>query len=150
MNYPNATHDHFYTTLGDIGNKIVAVGGSLSNKVELFDINSNTWTMQPSFPYCSKWVSVWYSFHGIRWGQFVFRIGEYAVISRQSSVLIIGGYCDDTYSSLITKFTIMNDNNQFYEWKRVGNLQNGRIGLRAIANGNRFYVVGGTADPKIT
>ena len=132
MNYPNATHDHYFTTLGDIENKIVAIGGESSNKVELFNINSNTWTMQPSFPYCSRYIS------------------EYALISRQSSVLIMGGFCDGEYSSLITKFTMMSDINQFHEWKRVGNLQNGRLGLRAIANGNRFYVVGGATDSKIT
>ena len=63
MNHPNAVSEHRWTTLGDIENKIVAVGGTRNYKVELFDINSNTWTMQHSFPYCSyKWV-----FHGKPW-----------------------------------------------------------------------------------
>ena len=65
-----------------------------------------------------------------------FSISRYGVISRKSSVLIIGGFCDGSYSSLIAKYTIDN-------WERVGNLQNSRAGHRAIANEDRIYVVGG-------
>ena len=55
-NHPNSVNDHFATSLGDIDNKIVAVGSwSAGNtKVEIFDINSNTWTTKSSFPYCSR------------------------------------------------------------------------------------------------
>ena len=54
--HPNTVNDHHIGTLGDIQNKILAVGGSntSNNKVELFDINSNTWTTKTSFPYCSS------------------------------------------------------------------------------------------------
>ena len=54
-NHPNSVNNHFATTLGDIENKILAVGslGPANNKVELFDINSNEWTTKTSFPYCS-------------------------------------------------------------------------------------------------
>ena len=48
----------------------------------------------------------------------VLSISWYGVISRKSSVLIIGGLCD-------------------------GNLQNSRQQHRAIANDDRIYVVGG-------
>ena len=65
-----------------------------------------------------------------------FSIYRYGVISRQSSVLIFGGLCDGSSASLITKYTID-------KWERVGNLQNSRYGLRAIANDDRIYVVGG-------
>jgi len=43
------------TTLGDIENKVLAVGdgGSPNNKVEMFDINSNEWTTKTSFPFAS-------------------------------------------------------------------------------------------------
>ena len=58
------------------------------------------------------------------------------MVSLESSVLIIGGRCDNTISSLIAKYT--NDN-----WEHVGNLQKPRIGHRAIVNENRIYVVGG-------
>ena len=55
-NHPNSVYDHFQTTLGNIENKIVAVGSysDQNTKVEIFDINSNTWTTQSSFPHCSK------------------------------------------------------------------------------------------------
>ena len=53
--HPNSVNDHYLTTLGDIENKVLAVGdgGSGSNKVEIFDINSNKWTTKKSFPYAS-------------------------------------------------------------------------------------------------
>ena len=66
----------------------------------------------------------------------MFSISYYGVISRQSSVLVIGGKCDGSYSSLIAKYTID-------KWERVGNLQDSRFLLRAIANDDRIYVVGG-------
>ena len=49
----------------------------------------------------------------------------------------MGARCDGgNSSSLIAKYTID-------KWERVGNLQNSRHALRAIANENRIYVVGG-------
>ena len=65
-----------------------------------------------------------------------FSISRYGVISRKSSVLIIGGYCDGLLSSSIAKYTID-------KWQRVGNLQKSRSYHRAIANEDRIYVVGG-------
>ena len=65
------------------------------------------------------------------------RIDRYAVISRESSVFIIGGQCDDSRgTSLIAKYTLD-------QWTRFGNLQTARFGSRAIQNGDRIYVVGG-------
>ena len=58
------------------------------------------------------------------------------MISRQSSVLIFGGECDSSSSSLIARYTID-------LWEHVGNLQNSRVGIRGIANDDRIYVVGG-------
>ena len=63
-------------------------------------------------------------------------ISHYGVISRKSSVLIIGGECDGLSSSLVAKYTID-------QWQRIGNLQNLRRQHRAIANGDRIYVIGG-------
>ena len=73
---------------------------------------------------------------GLYSGSHAFSIYRYGVISRKSSVLIIGGVCDDIPSSSIAKYTID-------KWERVGNLQNPRRGHRAIANEDRIYVVGG-------
>ena len=54
--HPSSVNDHYLTTLGDIENKILAVGGGTSsnNKVELFDISSNKWASKASFPFCSS------------------------------------------------------------------------------------------------
>ena len=68
----------------------------------------------------------------------VFSIYRYGVISRKASVLIIGGICDGSASSLIAKYTID-------KWESFGKLQKTRRGHRAIANGDRIYVVGGNA-----
>ena len=55
-NHPNSVNEHYLTSLGDIENKIVAVGdGDYGNtNVEIFDIELNTWTMKTSFPFCSS------------------------------------------------------------------------------------------------
>ena len=58
-NHPNSANDHYLTTLGDIENKVIAVGSgssggsSSTNKVEMFDINSNKWATKTSFPFAS-------------------------------------------------------------------------------------------------
>ena len=49
----------------------------------------------------------------------------------------MGGQCDGSDSSLIARYIIN-------KWERVGNLQNSRRGHRAISNGDRIYVVGGS------
>ena len=69
-------------------------------------------------------------------GRHMFSIYWYGLISRQSSVLIMGARCDGVSSSLIAKYTID-------KWEQVGNLQHPRHYHRAIANGDRIYVVGG-------
>ena len=53
--HPNSVNDHYLTTLGDIENKVLAVGGRYTGntKVEIFDINSNKWTTKTSFPFAS-------------------------------------------------------------------------------------------------
>ena len=65
-----------------------------------------------------------------------FSIHSYGVISRKSSVLIFGGWCDDSDSSLIAKYTLD-------KWEHVGNLQQARYGHRAISNDDRIYIIGG-------
>ena len=54
--HPNSVNEHFQTSLGDIENKVFAVGGYQpdSIKVEVFDINSNAWTTKTSYPYCKS------------------------------------------------------------------------------------------------
>ena len=74
--------------------------------------------------------------YGYTFSETVFSIKRYGVISRKSSVLIIGGICDGSDSSLIAKYT---DD----KWEPVGNLQHSRRAHRAISNGDRIYVVGG-------
>ena len=54
--HSNSVNDHYLTALGNIENKILAVGGytASNNKVELFDINTNKWAPKTSFPFCSS------------------------------------------------------------------------------------------------
>ena len=66
----------------------------------------------------------------------IFSIHRYGVISRDSSVLIIGGLCNGATFTTIAKYTLD-------KWEHVGNLQKGRCGHRAISNGDRIYVAGG-------
>ena len=85
-------------------------------------------------------------FHTANLGEFIllsywplhgFRISRYGLINRKSSVLILGGICDNEYNySSIAQYT--ND-----KWEHVGNLQRYRYAYRAVANDDRVYVVGG-------
>ena len=56
--HPSSVNDHYLTSLGNIENKILAVGAvgdmDKNNKVELFDISSNTWSPKTSFLFCSS------------------------------------------------------------------------------------------------
>ena len=54
--HPEAVNDHYLTSLGNIENKVIAIGDLDygNTNVELFDISSNTWSTKTSFPYCSK------------------------------------------------------------------------------------------------
>ena len=57
-NHPDSVNEHYCTSLGNIENKVLAVASAIPyhDKVELFDIESNTWTMKTSFPFGSTWV----------------------------------------------------------------------------------------------
>ena len=69
------------------------------------------------------------------------------MISRKSSALIFGGYCDGNSStgasSLVARYTTNRDTFPWDQWERLGRLQNSRLAHRAIANGDRIFVVGG-------
>ena len=120
QNHKKAVHTHGTTSLGNLDNTVLALGGYKVNnpELELYDIGTDTWTVKTPYPYCT----------------FIYR---YAVVSRGSSVYIIGGQCNGgVYASRIAKYT--ED-----EWTEVGNLQTGKYAPRAISNGDRFYVVGG-------
>ena len=58
------------------------------------------------------------------------------MISLDSAVYVLGGYCDGKASSRIAKFTINT-------WTDIGNLEQARFGHRAITDSGRVYVVGG-------
>ena len=60
----------------------------------------------------------------------------YGIVSLQYSVLIMGGNCDGTISSLIAKYGID-------KWEKAGHLQNARHRFRAIGTDDHIYVVGG-------
>ena len=58
------------------------------------------------------------------------------MVSRDDSVLMIGGWCDGTPSCRVAKYTLD-------KWTEVGNLQSNRFAHRSINNGDRIFVVGG-------
>ena len=67
-----------------------------------------------------------------------FSIYFYGIVSRQDSVLVMGGLCDGVEVSRVAKFSSTGN------WSRKGNLQEVRSAHRAISNGDRVYVVGGS------
>lgn len=57
--HPDSSYYHSMSSLGNIDNRIISVGGSSGTNqvpprmVELFDITSNSWMVKGTFPYCS-------------------------------------------------------------------------------------------------
>ena len=58
VNHPDTTHDHHFTSLGDIDNKVLVVGSNSANgnQVEIFDIVTNRWTTKTQFPFGPRLV----------------------------------------------------------------------------------------------
>ena len=56
INHPDTTNDHKNISIGNINNKVIAVGGRSSNELEIFDIGTNTWTTKTQFPFGSRLV----------------------------------------------------------------------------------------------
>ena len=54
--HQSAVNDHHATTLGNLDNKVLAVGGwsTDNNEVELFDTSSNVWTTKSPLSFCSS------------------------------------------------------------------------------------------------
>ena len=52
-NQADSKNNHFYTTLANIDQAPLVVGGSnpTTKKAEVFDISSNTWTEVADYPY---------------------------------------------------------------------------------------------------
>ena len=61
----------------------------------------------------------------------------YAVVSHGSTVFFIGGNCNGSLTSRISKYSIDT-------WSLVGNLQATRYAMRAKMIENKVYIVGGT------
>ena len=65
-----------------------------------------------------------------------FRISYYASVSTQTSVLIIGGWSNDSPSSSIVEY-------KDDKWTVIGNLKQARLGHRAISIGSLVMIIGG-------
>ena len=53
VNHPDTINEHYLTSLGNIDNKVLAVGGNSNNQVEIFDISNGLWTAKSSFKFCT-------------------------------------------------------------------------------------------------
>ena len=57
-NHADSKNTHYYTTLANIDNSLLAVGGHdpNTNKAEILDISSNIWTEIADYPYHDTYV----------------------------------------------------------------------------------------------
>ena len=53
--------------------------------------------------------------------------------------MVIGGSCDGNESSQVAKYTASSN-----AWTNAGSLIDARSGHRAVLNGNRIHVIGGS------
>ena len=73
-----------------------------------------------------------------------FSISDYASVSTQTSVLIIGGYNDDGYNGdeFLSSIVEFKDD----EWTVIGNLKQARHGHQAISIGSLVMIIGGGSN----
>ena len=133
---------HYATTLSNIDNQIVAIGGgnpSPNNKgsldflkiffyyltcfiVEIFNIGSSSWETKSDYPFCTDMIV------------------DYSTISFRDFILLMGGLCHNDDSSethsIIAKFR----NNI---WTQAGNLMTPRRYQRSVVMNDLVYVIGG-------
>ncbi|XP_025891072.1 ectoderm-neural cortex protein 1-like [Nothoprocta perdicaria] len=103
------------------GTKLFVFGGTSANreklpKVQCFDPRQNRWTVPASCPRPWRYTAA-------------------AVVG--SHVLVLGG---DTEFSASSAYRFHSDS---FQWSKLGDVSAKRISCRAVASGNRLYVVGG-------
>ena len=66
----------------------------------------------------------------------LFSISNYASVSTQTSILIIGGWSDGSLTSSIVEY-------KDDKWTVIGNLKQARYGHQAISIGSLVMIIGG-------
>ena len=70
-----------------------------------------------------------------------FSISHYATVTTSQGALIIGGYCYGCKpNGVVATVASYNEDG----WKKLDDLQSSREGHRAIVNGDKVFVVGGS------
>lgn len=124
FNHTNSIFGHRKTSLANYNGSPMAVGGySKSNKTEIYDISTDTWTEAAEYPY----------------HDFIY---YYATVTTPLGVLILGGYGADGDEQGIAKSTVACFNNS--KWSKLDGLQSPRHAHRAIVNEEKVFVVGGS------
>ena len=99
-----------------------------SNKAELFT-SSTQWTATTDYPYSTS-------------------ISRYSMISFESSFVILGGsFKASSYSNKLKAIDIVAKFNSVDStWKKLGNLQKGRLHHSTIQLGDDIFLVGGFSN----
>ena len=107
----------------------------MTNKTEIYNISSNTWSEADDYPYHD-----WYVLSNLNMPQMIKKISidGFATVTTSQGALIIGGR---TCSGGIDIVIVACYNNA--GWSRLDNLQAARRGFRAINNGKKIYLIGG-------
>ena len=69
----------------------------------------------------------------------LFSISNYASVSTQTSILIIGGWSDGSLTSSIVEY-------KDDKWTVIGNLKQARYGHQAISIGSLVMIIGGNSN----
>ena len=126
--------------MANIDGSPLVVGGSSpdTKKVEIYDISTNKWTVVADYPYHNQYVFIYYLIFVI----LLISIHSYATVTTSQGAWIIGGR-DNSAADAFDVTTVACYNTS--GWSRLDDLQGARRGHRAIINGDKIYVVGGTS-----
>ena len=70
----------------------------------------------------------------------ILSISIYATVTTSQGALIIGGYCSGCSPGEVATVASYNEDG----WKKLDDLQSERRGHRAIVNGDKVFVIGGS------
>lgn len=71
---------------------------------------------------------------------YILSISGYATVTTSQGALIIGGYCFGCTPGEVATVASYNEDG----WKKLDDLQSTRYGHRAIVNGDKVFVIGGS------
>lgn len=141
---PSSNHDHWETSLGQLHNTPIAVGGKKSKKVEV--LQRGVWHEASDFPFMQEQIK---SYSMVNFKDTLYLFGKliFQLLIFNYLIKLKGGFNDNSDPSKIAakceKISLGKDLRPDLIWTEVGSLSSAKFGHRSILFGNSIMHVGG-------